>query len=347
MFSFNYYNSFNMNKFDRFQYDIKNNYDNKVVINLSPSTSFRSRCEFSYEKNHYVMHDIDKKIYMKTFKDASLDIQKLMPVLLNKINENNEIKHKLFQVNFRSNQHNEIMVTMIYHKIIDKSLINLVNQISEDLKANMIIRSKNYKYETRGLYLDDTLINKNLKIYQTDNTFTQSNKYLVDKIILKVIDFIENPDDLLELYCGIGTFTIPLSFMFNKVLATENNRSSIKCLNKSLEDNNISNIHNARLSSDEVSELFKGKFFNRMNLKNISDFNFSHILLDPPRSGLTEDVINLASNFKNIIYVSCNAETYIRDINLIRSHKITNIELFDQFPNKNHLEIVSVLKMVE
>lgn len=336
-----------MNKFDRFQDDIKNNYDEKVVINLSPSTSFRSRCEFSYEKNHYVMHDINEKIYIKTFKDASLDIQNLMPVLLKRINENNEVNHKLFQVNFRSNQHNKIMVTMIYHKIIDKSLINIVNQISDDLKVNIIIRSKNYKYETRGLYLDDTLIYKNLKIYQTDNTFTQSNKYLVDKMIFKVIDFIENPDDLLELYCGIGTFTIPLSFIFNKVLATENNRNSIKCLKKSLKENNISNIHNARLSSDEVSELFKGKFFNRMNSKSISDFNFSHILLDPPRSGLTEDVINLASNFKNIIYVSCSAETYIRDINLIRSHKITNIELFDQFPNKNHLEIVSVLKMIE
>ena len=336
-----------MNKFDRFQDDIKNNYDEKVVINLSPSTSFRSRCEFSYGKNHYVMHDINEKIYIKTFKDASLDIQNLMPVLLKRINENNEVNHKLFQVNFRSNQHNKIMVTMIYHKIIDKSLINIVNQISDDLKVNIIIRSKNYKYETRGLYLDDTLIYKNLKIYQTDNTFTQSNKYLVDKMIFKVIDFIENPDDLLELYCGIGTFTIPLSFIFNKVLATENNRNSIKCLRKSLKENNISNIHNARLSSDEVSELFKGKIFNRMNSKSISDFNFSHILLDPPRSGLTEDVINLASNFKNIIYVSCSAETYIRDINLIRSHKITNIELFDQFPNKNHLEIVSVLKMIE
>ena len=336
-----------MNKFDKFQDDIKNNYDEKVVINLSPSTSFRSRCEFSYEKNHYVMHDINEKIYIKTFKDASLDIQNLMPVLLKRINENNEINHKLFQVNFRSNQHNKIMVTMIYHKIIDESLINLVNQISEDLKVNIIIRSKNYKYETKGLYLDDSLIYKNLKIYQTDNTFTQSNKYLVDKMIFKVIDFIENPDDLLELYCGIGTFTIPLSFIFNKVLATENNRNSIKCLNKSLKENNISNIHNARLSSDEVSELFKGKIFNRMNSKNIYDFNFSHILLDPPRSGLTEDVINLASNFKNIIYVSCNAKTYIRDINLIKSHKITKIELFDQFPNKNHLEIVSVLKMVE
>ena len=58
-------------------------------------------------------------------------------------------------------------------------------------------------------------------------------------------------------------------------------------------------------------------------------------------------MLKIIPNKKNIIYVSCSAETYIRDINLIRSHKITNIELFDQFPNKNHLEIVSVLKMIE
>ena len=56
-----------MNKFDKFQDDIKNNYENKVEINLSPSTSFRSRCEFSYQKNHYVMYDINEKIYIKTY----------------------------------------------------------------------------------------------------------------------------------------------------------------------------------------------------------------------------------------------------------------------------------------
>ena len=66
-----------MNKFDRFQDDIKNNYDEKVVINLSPSTSFRSRCEFSYEKNHYVMHDINEKIYIKTFNTGVLVQQRV------------------------------------------------------------------------------------------------------------------------------------------------------------------------------------------------------------------------------------------------------------------------------
>ena len=336
-----------MNKFEKFQSAIRFKHANKIAINISPANAFRSRCEFAYDKNNYVMHGINEKIYMKTFTDASLEIQNIMPILLNEINNNDEIKEKLFQINFRSNQLNKLMITMIYHKKIDESLIALLNQISKNLDINIIVRSKNFVHGIRGLYLEDMLAYKNLKIFQTDNTFTQSNKYLVDKMISKVINFIDNQRDLLELYCGIGTFTLPLSFKFNKILATESNRKSIKCLEKSLQENKISNIHNARLSSNEVNELFDGRIFNRMNMKNINDYDFSHILLDPPRSGLTDDVISLASNFENIIYVSCNSETYVRDIKLLESFEIDKIELFDQFPNKNHLEIVSLLKKVK
>ena len=57
-----------MNKFDRFQDDIKNNYEDKLVINLSPSTSFRSRCEFSYGKNHMLCMILMKKFTSKLLK---------------------------------------------------------------------------------------------------------------------------------------------------------------------------------------------------------------------------------------------------------------------------------------
>ncbi len=76
---------------------------------------------------------------------------------------------------------------------------------------------------------------------------------------------------------------------------------------------------------------------------DINDFNFSHILVDPPRAGLDSNVINLIKNFKNIIYISCNYETYIRDTYKLKDYKIQNIEIFDQFPNTDHLEIVSLL----
>ena len=68
------------------------------------------------------------------------------------------------------------------------------------------------------------------------------------------------------------------------------------------------------------------------------------MLVDPPRSGLTDDVINIISKHKNIIYISCNTKSYLRDIKLLCSHEIKKIELFDQFPNTEHLEIISLLQ---
>ena len=156
---------------------------------------------------------------------------------------------------------------------------------------------------------------------------------------------LNNNEDLIELYCGVGTFCLPLSDRFKKVFATENNRSSIKCLKKGVTENNINNLELARLSSSEVVELFNGRNFNRMKNNDINSYNFSHVLVDPPRSGLTDDVIKLIKNFDNIIYISCNTETYIRDIRKLNNHSIKNIELFDQFPNTNHLEIVSLLSI--
>ena len=74
------------------------------------------------------------------------------------------------------------------------------------------------------------------------------------------------------------------------------------------------------------------------------DYNFSHLLLDPPRSGLTDDVISLVNRFENVIYISCNPETYVRDLSKLTDYKISKIEFFDQFVNTNHLEIVTFSK---
>ena len=113
---------------------------------------------------------------------------------------------------------------------------------------------------------------------------------------------------------------------------------------KAIQKNNINNIYTARLSSDEVTKLECGRIFNRMDGIPFSSFNFSHVLVDPPRSGLTDDVINIIYKYINIIYISCNPKSYIRDIKLLSSHEIKKIELFDQFPNTEHLEIISLLQ---
>ena len=117
-------------------------------------------------------------------------------------------------------------------------------------------------------------------------------------------------------------------------------------LHKSISENKISNTSIARLNAEEVIEIFSGRKFNRMNDIDINSFHFSHILVDPPRSGLDSKVINLINKFKNLIYISCNPETYIDDIKQLKNFKIKKIALFDQFANTDHLEIVSILEKI-
>ena len=210
-----------------------------------------------------------------------------------------------------------------------------------------ILRDCSYVPNTKNLFEDkllkDKLKNRNINLYQTDQSFYQPNHFHMPKMVQKASDFIKEPKDLLELYCGSGTFTLPLARIFRNVIATENNRQSIKCLNKSINEHSIKNVFHFRLSAEEVADALEGRIFKRMGKTNIKDFNFSHILVDPPRSGLTEDVINLLNKFQNIIYISCNQHTYARDLDLLNNFTISDIEFFDQFPNTDHLEIVSLL----
>ena len=333
-----------MNKFHKAALLIEEYYKSKIVINLSPSYGYRSRCEFGYKNDFYTMYSPSGEIvYLNTFAIARPFIQALMPKLLNQINKSNVLKTKLFQINFRSNRKNRVLVSLIYHKLLDDKIKGLADKIANILDISINLRSKNNLYSTHCDLLEDDIENLETILYQTDQSFYQPNYFHMPEMVTKAMSFIKDPKDLLELYCGSGTFSLPMRKLFNKIFATENNRQSIRCLNKSIDEQNIKNIFHARLSAEEVSELFAGRVFKRMNGINISDFNFSHVLVDPPRAGLDKDVISLISKFKNIIYISCNYETYERDVKNLKGFTIKNIEIFDQFPNTKHLEIVSLL----
>ena len=337
-----------MNKFQKATSLIDEHYKNNITINLSPSYGYRSRCDFGYKNNFYTMYSPSGEIvYLNTFAIARPFIQALMPKLLNQINKSNVLKTKLFQINFRSNRKNRVLVSLIYHKLLDDKIKGLADKIANILDISINLRSKNNLYSTHCDLLEDDIENLETILYQTDQSFYQPNYFHMPEMVTKAMSFIKDPKDLLELYCGSGTFSLPMRKSFNKIFATENNRQSIKCLKKSIDEQNIKNIFHARLSAEEVSELFAGRVFKRMNGINISDFNFSHVLVDPPRAGLDKDVIQLISKFKNIIYISCNYETYTRDVRHLESFTIKNIEIFDQFPNTNHLEIVSFLSKLQ
>lgn len=338
-----------MNKYLDTLNSIKPYYDKNIDIYLSPPLHYRMRCEFSYKKKQYVMYDKNNRyILMSNFGLASKPIFNIQANLLESINKNSSITKNLFQINFRSNNADDVLVTLIYRKPITEMTIKYVNELSNDLNISINIRSKKYLYKTNKEDFYEVLImdKKKLKIYQSDKTFFQPNQFIYPKMYEFLKNNVTDTKDLLELYCGTGSFTLPLANKFNKIFASENNRESIRMLHKSISENKFSNISIARLNAEEVIEIFSGRKFNRMNDIDINSFNFSHILVDPPRSGLDSKVINLINKFKNLIYISCNPETYIDDIKKLKKFKIKKIALFDQFANTDHLEIVSILENI-
>ncbi|MDO7750368.1 MAG: hypothetical protein MUP91_00150, partial [SAR86 cluster bacterium] len=118
----------------------------------------------------------------------------------------------------------------------------------------------------------------------------------------------------------------------------------IRLLKESIKLNNLSNVETARLSDDETaSALANERPFRRLENIDMQSYQFSHILVDPPRAGLSDETITLSKKFKNMIYISCNPETFLRDVVKVERN-IEAIAIFDQFANTQHLEVIALLK---
>ena len=106
-----------MDKFSKAHELLKEHFNKDIIINLSPSHGYRSRCEFGYRNGYYTMYDEKgNRINLTTFQIARPIISDLMPKLLNLINNEGELNIKLFQINFRANSNNKVLVTLIYQK---------------------------------------------------------------------------------------------------------------------------------------------------------------------------------------------------------------------------------------
>jgi tRNA (uracil-5-)-methyltransferase len=339
-----------------------NIYGDDFDILKSDNIHFRSRAEFKIwhieDKISYALTSIDKKTFcIDECFIVNKSIYNLMPKIKENIEPNEILSRKLFAIEFLSTQTNEILVTLIYHKKLDDDWKEKAKTLQEKLNIKIIGRSRKQKEVLNSDYIIETL-----NIYQRDffytqyeASFTQPNAKVNEKMISWVIEkiLIEQIDknsDLLELYCGNGNFTIPLSRYFKNVLATEISKASIKSAKQNLELNKINNIKFARLSDDEFTEAFeKTRVFNRLKDDNINldDYEFSTIFVDPPRSGLSPNSTQLAQKFDNIIYISCNPITLKRDLEILtKTHKILNFAFFDQFPYTNHIESGVILNKI-
>ena len=148
--------------------------------------------------------------------------------------------------------------------------------------------------------------------------------------------------DLLELYCGNGNFSLALAKNFDRVLATELAKSSVKAARYNIEANHSDNVQIVRLSAEEVAQAMDGlREFRRLRNASVDlkTYDFQTVFVDPPRSGMDTESCAMVQRFDRIVYISCNPVTLKANLeSLYQTHSVSRFALFDQFPYTDHIE---------
>lgn len=327
----------------------------ELEIFSSPNKHFRMRAEFriwhTEDKINYVMFkkgEKNKPYVITDFENASESINNLMPSLLEVIERNSNLKKKLFQIDFLATTTQQLLITLLYHKELDEQWRIEAKKLEDSFNCFIVGRARKQKITISQDFVIEKfqLDNGEYQYQQVENSFTQPNANICQKMLSwAIVNTNNSHGDLLELYCGNGNFTLPLSKNFNRVLATEVSKTSVKSALYNLELNKITNVSLVRLSSEEITQaLNKVRDFRRLKDIILNDYKFHSVFVDPPRAGLDEGTLALISQFSTIIYISCNPKTLIENLLQLSNFKIRNFALFDQFPFTDHIECGVILE---
>ncbi len=311
---------------------------------------FRQRAEFRIwhqgDDIAYAMFDpVEPKrpVLMETFPVASEAICKLMPRLRAALQADAELKRKLFQVNFLSTQAGEMLVTLLYHRKLESAWEAAAAALAEALGIQIIGRSLKQKIVLARDWVQEELQvgERRLRYQQIEGAFSQPNAGVCQQMLGWACEqAVGLGGDLLELYCGNGNFTVALAPHFQRVLATEMSKSSVRAAGHNLAENGITNVAMVRMASEEISDaLARVRPFNRLREIDLDSYRFSTLFVDPPRAGLDAGTVALARSFQHILYISCNPQTLCENVaELAATHEISAAAVFDQFPWTHHLE---------
>ena len=168
--------------------------------------------------------------------------------------------------------------------------------------------------------------------YVTTDAFFQVNRHLLQTLLRLVREHaarVKNKRKAIDLYAGVGFFTVPIAELFERVIAIEGARESFRCAKRNVPAN--VKLVNAAVEEYDIEE---------------ADL----IFLDPPRAGTTKSVVErVARSAREMVcYLSCDPVTFSRDASrLIASGwRLATLDLLDLFPNTHHVETLSSFERV-
>jgi 23S rRNA (uracil1939-C5)-methyltransferase len=190
-------------------------------------------------------------------------------------------------------------------------------------------------FTERNLSCDKTQLT--LKFHPQD--FIQVNKEINQQLAEQVISWLalSSEDVVLDLFCGLGNFTLPIACYANQVVGIEGDSMMVDRAAQNAQANHLTNAH-----------FFQHDLTIPFNDQSWAKNKFNKILLDPPRSGAKEILASVAAlKPTRIVYISCNPATLARDAGeLVHQYgfKLLNVGVMDMFPQTCHVESMAIFE---
>ncbi|MBZ5727327.1 MAG: class I SAM-dependent RNA methyltransferase [Acidobacteriia bacterium] len=160
-------------------------------------------------------------------------------------------------------------------------------------------------------------------------SFFQVNRFLVERLVEAAVEGAAG-ETALDLYAGVGLFSLALARSFRQVTAAESGSGAVRDLRFNAERAALANVQAEQRTAEEYLE----------NLERAPDF----VLLDPPRAGLGKEVVRRLGELRppRVTIVACDPATLARDLAGLTAagYRVEQMALVDLFPQTYHLETV-------
>lgn len=172
------------------------------------------------------------------------------------------------------------------------------------------------------------------------NDFTQVNQEINQQMVKQAIDWLalDAQDKVLDLFCGLGNFTLPVARQAGQVTGVEGDQALV---DKAVANARLNQITNVEFVVDDLfTTTTQTQWY-----KDFKQAGWNKVLLDPPRSGAKEIIPLIARHQpERIVYVSCNPATLARDAGLLvnAGYKLHQTGVMDMFPHTAHVESMAL-----
>ena len=252
----------------------------------------------------------------------------------------------------QSHQTKELMVGIVANGM-PENYEALVQDLSVRLEAelpvlasllwieNTSISERSYETTTHIIsgndHINEAFCDFTFRIWH--DTFFQPNPVQAEKMVSIVEDLIKDKkyNQVVDLYCGIGTFSLPLAKQAEQLTGIEIVESSIESAKRNAKDNGITNAHficsDARRGLEALKEQWGSPDL---------------LVLDPPRSGAGGKMMRSIGRYQPgvIIYISCNPKELANDLVWLEDfgYEVTYVQPVDQFPHTVHSECIVMIE---